>query len=81
MIQINMTRAKEIAHVKRRNKRDELFAPHDEVIMKQIPGVDATEAEAARATIRDQDAVVQQAIEEASDADTLKTALEEYGAL
>jgi hypothetical protein len=48
MITIDMTKAKEIAHEKRRVARSAEFAPHDEVIMKQIPGVDAQAAEAAR---------------------------------
>ena len=48
----NMTKAKDIAHEMRRAKRAEEFAPHDEVIMKQIPGADATAAEAARVAIR-----------------------------
>jgi len=48
----NMTKAKDIAHDMRRAKRAEEFAPHDEVIMKQIPGADATAAEAARVAIR-----------------------------
>jgi hypothetical protein len=48
----NMTKAKDIAHEMRRAKRAEEFAPHDEVIMKQIPGADADAAEAARVDIR-----------------------------
>ena len=48
----NMTKAKDIAHEMRRAKRAEEFAPHDEVIMKQIPGADADAAEVARAAIR-----------------------------
>lgn len=48
----NMTKAKDIAHEMRRAKRAEEFAPHDEVIMKQIPGADADAAEAARVAIR-----------------------------
>jgi hypothetical protein len=53
MITINLDKAKNIAHDIRRIKREEEFAPYDAVIMKQIPGNDATEAEAARQAIRD----------------------------
>ena len=52
MIVVNLTKAKGIAHDVRRTKRAEEFAPHDEVIMKQIPGADADAAEAARVDIR-----------------------------
>jgi hypothetical protein len=53
MIIIDIDKAKEIAHEKRREARAEEFKPHDEVIMKQIPGNDMTEAEAARQVIRE----------------------------
>ena len=52
MITINLGKAKQIGHDKRRAARAEEFKPHDEVIMKQIPGADAVAAEAARAAIR-----------------------------
>ena len=42
----NLTKAKTIAHDMRRAKRAEEFEPHDEVISKQIPGADATAADA-----------------------------------
>jgi len=47
-IVIDVNKAKAIAHDVRRAKREEEFAPHDAIIMKQIPGVDAQEAEAAQ---------------------------------
>ena len=75
MITINVTKAKDIAHDKRREARAEEFAPHDEVIMKQIPGADATEAEAARQTIRDKYATMQNAIDSASTVDAIKSAM------
>jgi len=65
-IEHDIDKCKELAHDKRRAKRAEEFAPHDEVIMKQIPGVDAAEAEAARQEIRDKYAAVQDAIDAAS---------------
>ena len=75
MITINLTKAKAIAHDKRREARAEEFAPHDEIIMKQIPGADATAAEAARQTIRDKYATMQTAINSASTVDAIKSAM------
>ena len=66
MITINIDKAKSIAHDKRREARAEEFKPYDEVIMKQIPGNDATAAEAARQVIRDRYAAMQTAIDAAS---------------
>ena len=75
MITINLDKAKLIAHDKRRQKRAEEFAPYDEVIMKQIPGFDAVEAEAARQAIRDKYAEVQDAIDAAESPNEIKSAL------
>ena len=75
MITINLTKAKDIAHDMRRAAREEEFAPLDAVIMKQIPGNDATEAEAARQAIRDKYAAMQVAINAASTPENIKTAL------
>ena len=77
MITIDMTKAKEIAHEKRRAARSAEFAPHDEVIMKQIPGVDAQAAEAARQAIRDKYATLQTQMDAAQSADELKALLPE----
>jgi len=75
MITINLDKAKSIAHDKRRAARAEEFKPHDEVIMKQIPGADAQAAEAARQQIRDKYADMQVAIDGAASADELKAVL------
>ena len=75
MITINIDKAKTIAHDKRRAVRTEEFKPYDEVIMKQIPGVDATEAEAARAAIRTKYSEMQTAIDSASTVDAIKAAM------
>jgi len=75
MITINLDKAKSIAHDKRRAARAEEFKPHDEVIMKQIPGADAVAAEATRQEIRDKYADMQVAIDAAGSADELKTIL------
>ena len=75
MININLDKAKDIGHEIRRLKRNEEFAPHDEVIMKQIPGPDLQAVESARQDIRDKYAVVQDQIDAATSPDQIKTAL------
>ena len=75
MITVNMDKAKNIAHEKRRAKRAEEFAPLDEVIMKQIPGNDATQAEAARQAIRDKYSALQVQMDAATTVDELKSLL------
>jgi hypothetical protein len=59
----------------RRAKREEEFKPHDEVIMKQIPGNDYTQAEAARQAIREKYAAIQAQIDAAQTSDEIKSAL------
>lgn len=76
MITINVDKAKGIAHSMRRAKRAEEFKPHDDLIMKQIPGADAAAAEAARAAIRAKYATMQTAIDAAATPDEIKAALE-----
>jgi hypothetical protein len=76
MISIDMTKAKDIAHKKRRAARAEEFKPYDEVIMKQIPGADAQQAEAARQLVREKYAQMQNAIDESSTVEQIKAALE-----
>ena len=75
MITINLDKAKSIAHNKRRAARAEEFAPLDEVIAKQIPGMDAVAAEAGRQLIRDKYTAMQDAIDAATSADELKVVL------
>jgi len=75
MITVNITKAKNIAHDKRREARAEEFKPYDEVIMKQIPGNDATAAETARQVTRDKYATMQTAIDAATTTDQLKAAM------
>jgi hypothetical protein len=77
MISIDMTKAKDIAHEARRAARAEEFKPYDEVIMKQIPGVDAQQAEAARQAIREKYATLQAQMDAAQTADELKALLPE----
>jgi len=73
MISINLTKAKAIAHEKRCAARAEEFKPYDEVIMKQIPGVDAQAAEAARQEIRDKYAALQTQMDAAQTPEQLKS--------
>lgn len=74
-IVINLDKAKAIAHEKRRIARAEEFKPYDEIIMKQIPGNDYTQAEAARQAIRDKYAVLQTQMDAATSAEELKELL------
>jgi len=75
MITVNLDKAKAIGHDKRRAARDEEFKPHDEVIMKQIPGADAVAAEEARAIIRTKYEAMQDDIDAATSPDEIKAAL------
>lgn len=69
MIQIDMLKAKEIAHNKRRAARTLEFAPLD--VQVTIPTM-AEQAEAKRAEIRDKYDVIQVQINEADSVDVLK---------
>ena len=75
MITINIDKAKNIAHDMRRAARAEEFKPHDEVIMKQIPGNDYNQAEAARQAIREKYAAMQAQIDAAATPNEIKAAL------
>jgi hypothetical protein len=75
MIIVNMDKAKAIAHDMRRAARSEEFKPHDEVIMKQIPGSDAQAAEAARQVIREKYAAMQIAIDSANSPEEIKAVI------
>jgi hypothetical protein len=75
MIVVNIDKAKAIGHEMRRAKRGEEFAPLDAVIMKQIPGNNAEEAEAARQAIRDKYAAIQTQIDAAQTPEEIKAAL------
>ena len=74
-IVIDVNKAKTIAHDMRRAAREEEFKPLDAVIMKQIPGVDAAQAEADRQAIRDKYAAMQADIDAAATTDEIKAAL------
>lgn len=76
MIVINIDKAKQIAHAKRRDARAEEFKPYDEIIAKQIPGVAYQEAEKARQMIRDKYAIMQNQIDAAQEVVDIKMALQ-----
>ena len=69
MIKINLDKAKQIAHEKRRAARSAEFAPLD--IKATIPA-EAEAAEAARQVVRDKYAIIQTNINSAADVDALK---------
>ena len=72
MITVDMTKAKAIAHEKRRQARSEEFAPLD--IKATIP-TEAEAAEAARQAVRDKYAAMQTAMDAATTPDELKELL------
>lgn len=72
MITINIDKAKDIAHAKRREARSAEFAPLD--IKATIPS-EATAAEAARQAVRDKYTAMQTAIDSASTVDEIKAAM------
>ena len=71
--------AKAIVHEKRRTKRMEEFAPHDDIIKLDIPGQDRVAAEAARATIRARDSARQTAVDVCTDEAGLRALIMEEG--
>jgi hypothetical protein len=73
MISIDMTKAKDIAHKKRREARSAEFAPLD--IKATIPS-EAQAAEAARQAVRQKYAEMQTDIDAASDVASLKQIVE-----
>jgi hypothetical protein len=72
MIVINIDKAKDIAHDKRREARSAEFAPLD--IKVTIPS-EATAAEAARQAVRDKYTAMQTAIDAATTTDAIKAAM------
>ena len=72
MITINITKAKTIAHDKRREARSAEFAPLD--IKATIPS-EATAAETARQAVREKYAAMQTQIDAASTVDEIKAVM------
>jgi hypothetical protein len=71
-IVINLDKAKEITHAKRREVRAEEFKPFDAVIALQIPGDDHDAAEAERVKIREKYTAIKNDINTCPDVDSLK---------
>jgi hypothetical protein len=65
-VEVSLPVAKDIAHNKRRAAREKEFSPWDEIIAKQIPGAQASEAEQERQKIRNKYALVQAQIDDAT---------------
>jgi len=74
----NMTKAKLIAHRKRRNRRYCEFAPQDSIVAKAIPGSATDTAEATRASIRTKYATMQTEIDDASTINEIYAILQKY---
>ena len=74
MIQVDILKAKEIAHEKRREARTAEFAPLD--VQVTIPAM-AEQAEAKRQEIRDKYAAIQTQIDAAESVDVLKDIISE----
>jgi hypothetical protein len=75
VVSTNLTKAKGIAHDKRRLKRSEEFAPLD--VEVTIPSK-APEAEAKRQKVRDKYTLVQNEIDNASDVSVLKALVDSF---
>jgi hypothetical protein len=80
-IEIDLDRAKAIAHDIRRRRRADELAPHDRVISLKIPGASADKAEAARAAIRTRYNAMQDAIDSAASVEDLQRLLSPQNAL
>lgn len=72
-IVVNLEKAKDISHQIRREARSKEFEPYDQIIAKQIPGVNASFAEQQRQIIRDKYAEIQAQIDEALQVENLKS--------
>lgn len=78
-VSVDINKAKDLAHARRRQAREEAFRPYDEIIAKRIPGTDEAAAEAAREAVREKFNQIQQRIDSAKDVAGLKLILEEEG--
>lgn len=86
-IVINLDKAKEITHTKRKEVRAEEFKPFDAIVALQIPGDDYIDtqtainaAEAERVKIREKYAVIKSDINACADIDSLKAIHNQLGA-
>lgn len=74
-VDIDIDKAKEIVHTKRRNVREARMRPYDNVISRQVPGADALQAENSRQVIRQEDAALQVVIDNSTTTDQLSAIL------
>lgn len=79
MISVNIDKAKAITHDKRRAVRAGEFAPLDDVIAKQLPGIDPVKIEGERQAIRDKYTIIQAQVDAATTADDLLNIIKEIG--
>lgn len=77
-VDINLPKAKTIAHEKRRDIRGRKLKPLDEQIAFQLPNANPQTVEQQRAAIRNKDAQVQADIDKAATADELENILVAY---
>lgn len=77
MFKINLAKAKEIVHQKRRIARAMEFAPYDEIVMKQIPG-EIKSAEKERKLIRTKYEKIQEQVDQTENLQDLKAILETF---
>ena len=75
-VTINVTKAKDMAHRLRRQKREQEFKPYDEVLMKQIPGTDIDAIEYKRDSIRRKYWRIQDDIDACESPDELKEVIQ-----
>jgi hypothetical protein len=73
---VDLAKAREITHNIRREKRAAEFAPCDDQIAQQIPGVDLAVVEQIRAGIRAKYETIQASVDIATSVDELKTIIE-----
>jgi hypothetical protein len=76
MININLDKAKIIAHTARRQARTEEFKPYDDLISKQIPNTDLGLIETERQAIREKYQAIQNSIDSATSVFELKLAMQ-----
>jgi hypothetical protein len=77
MIKINLDKAREITHEKRRIARSAEFAPYDELVTKQIPG-EIKAAEKERKGIRTKYETLQEEVDAATSVEELKSVMEKF---
>jgi hypothetical protein len=78
VVRINLNKAKEIAHERRRIAREKEMKPFDNIIAKQIPGQDSVNAENQRKILRIKYDRIQEEIDNAIDIASLKEVTSQF---